>query len=223
MAQLMGANAALRSRNQALEMEAIDLRAELTSFEKVKAILEAGAPDAAALVSAALEQERGSQEARNEKVLRMMAHKDQQIRGLQGELEAAIGQVHELEVELLEAQSRLDLSESRLVEELEAKINVVGECDAARKRAREAQSQIEGLSEQVALSNSEAESVREGREKNEEAQRRLLLAEEAIALKEKKMRERTAVAVREEMNDEMEALKKAMCMLDADGVEPDCP
>ena len=77
----------------------------------------------------------------------MMAHKDQQIRGLQGELEAAIGQVHELEVELLEAQSRLDLSESRLVEELEAKINVVEECDAARKRAREAQSQIEGLSE----------------------------------------------------------------------------
>jgi len=208
MAQLMGANAALRSRNQALEMEAIDLRAELMSLEKVKSILEAGEPDVAALVSAALEQERGSQEARNEKVLRMMAHKDQQIRGLQGELEAAIGQVHELEVELLEAQSRLDLSESRLVEELEAKINVVGECDAARKRAREAQSQIEGLAEKVALSDSEAESVRQDRAKNEEAQRRLLLAEEAMALKEKKMRERTAVAVREEMKAEMETLRK---------------
>ena len=35
MAQLMGANAALRSRNQALEMEAIDLRAELTSFDRM--------------------------------------------------------------------------------------------------------------------------------------------------------------------------------------------
>ena len=207
VAQLMGANAALRSRNQALEMEAIDLRADLASLSRVRDMLEAAEPDAAALVNAALEQERGSQEARNEKVLRMMSHKDQQIRGMQGELEAAVGQVHELEVELLETQSRLDLSESRLVEELEAKINVKDEYESARNEVRAAQSKVEALSERVALSDSQAESVREARSKNEKKQRELLLAEESVALKEKKMRERTAVAAREEVRAEMEALR----------------
>ena len=150
MAELIGANTSLRARIQELDLEVVDSKAQIKALEHVQEALAQEARETHALLQAAVERERMLQEARNEKVLKMFAYKDQHAGEVQRELDSTLGSLQSLETELHDVKAKLNASEGRLADALGSRVEIRAELNQSRLYAADVATEMEGLRAQAA-------------------------------------------------------------------------
>eukprot|EP00884_Botryococcus_braunii_P004169 jgi/Botrbrau1/13753/Bobra.0056s0010.1 len=179
LAEAEGANTALRARNRELAAELSGAKAEVAALAGLQRQLQAASPDLDAMVAAALARERALQDARNAKVLELLATKDEVISRYETEyVEVAAERNRALEA-LEDAQRAAAAAQDRVGELLETRAGLRRQAERAVADGVSSQASLQAeialLREELAKAYAGGRRVPKLQESNRQSSRPALL------------------------------------------------
>ena len=182
--EFRGALGQARSRVKELESSAAATAEENSWLRRLQDEMQRASPDLQKAAEAILHRERAQQEARNAKVLELLAAKDEAIAGLEARCDELSRQSQAARSDLTELATKLDAAEARVGDLLRAKADAEAQADKVLREAAEAQARTRA---ELLEARGEADALRRGSGAAERAllEERTRELEEALAQMER--------------------------------------